>query len=516
MDKRKGLINVVVSVLFKIFILLGQIFVRRFLISEIGNGVNGLNSLYVSLIGFLSVAELGVGSAITYCMYQPIVEGNIQKVSALYRLFVRLYVIIGTVIFAGGLLLLPFLRYFAADYTELNVDLYLTFFLMLLSVVITYAFSAKSSLINAHKNNYITTAISSVGQLLQFGAQIAVILLTRSFVYYLLCAIANSLFQWLLTELVARRSYQSILRQNESVDRATKREVVKNVKAMFLHKIGGTLVNTADSVIISAFIGVVLLGKYTNYTTIVTALSGVLALLFSPLTSVIGHLFIEEQTALKKYFNFFHTFNFIIGTVFFLGYYAVIDPLVALCFDAGGTGDLTLSKSISFVITLNYFIQFMRQTVLLFKDATGAFYFDRWKPLVEGVLNIALSVLFVQLFGVVGVIAATILTNLFICHIVEPYVLYKHIFHKNATGYYMKNYAYLALFLAALVVLSFLTVTGNGLTALFINGAIAVGVSIAPCVVAAALDKNFRGYLKKSFAKAVQTHRTRRKNIEKN
>ena len=143
-----------------------------------------------------------------------------------------------------------------------------------------------------------------------------------------------------------------------------------------MHKIGGILVNTADSIIISAFIGIVILGKYSNYTTIVLAMSSVIALCFTPLTSIIGHMSVEEDgKTVERYYNFFHTFNFIMGTVFFLGYYAVIDNLVTVLFGA----NLILSKQITFVITLNYFIQFMRQAANLFRDATGTFYYDRWK-----------------------------------------------------------------------------------------------------------------------------------------
>lgn len=185
MDKKKGLLNVIISIIFKVFLLVGAIVVRRFLIQYAGEDVNGLDSLYISIIGFLSVAELGVGSAITFCMYKPIVEEDNDKVSALYRLFVKLYLIIGAIIFVAGCLLLPFLKYLAGGYAEINQNLYLTFFLTLVSVVISYMFSAKTSLINAYKNNYITTSITSSGQLVQYGLQILVLVLTRSFIWYL-------------------------------------------------------------------------------------------------------------------------------------------------------------------------------------------------------------------------------------------------------------------------------------------------------------------------------------------
>ncbi|WP_251548064.1 lipopolysaccharide biosynthesis protein [Pumilibacter intestinalis] len=497
MDKKRGVANVGVSVAFKIILLVANILVRRYVIKYIGNEVNGLNSLYLSLLDFLSVAELGVGSAITFCMYKPIVEGDNDKVSALYGLFTKLYLIIGGIILACGCALMPFLKILAKDYQTLDVNLYFTFGLMLASIVLSYAFSSKTSLINAYKNNYITTAISSVGQLLQDGLQILVLILTRSFTWYLVCRLISMGLQWIVTEIIARIKHGDIIRNRQKIDIETKKEVTKNVKAMFMHKIGGILVNTADSIIISAFIGIVILGKYSNYTTIVLAMSSVIALCFTPLTSIIGHMSVEEDgKTVERYYNFFHTFNFIMGTVFFLGYYAVIDNLVTVLFGA----NLILSKQITFVITLNYFIQFMRQAANLFRDATGTFYYDRWKPIVEGLINVVLSICFVLVlpseYNVVGVIAATILTNLFVCHIVEPHVLHKYAFKSSAKTYYIRNYVYIAAFAAALCALHFCMVDmSSQWLELLVNGSIAVAIAIVPCTVAILVNKDFRHYL---------------------
>lgn len=506
MDKKKSVLNVSVSIIFKILLLVGALVARRFLIQYIGNEANGLNSLYTSIIGFLSVAELGIGSAITFCMYKPIVEGNNKAVSALYHLFTRVYLVIGGIILVGGICVMPALPCLAKDYT-IDVNLYLTFGLMLLSTVLSYVFSSKTSLINAYKNNYITTTINSVGLLLQYGLQVAVVILTKSFEWYLVCHVIGILLQWGLTEIISRRKYKDIMPDKEKVDKETKGLVIRNIKAMFMHKIGSVLVNTADSLIISAFIGVVILGKYTNYTTIMTAMTGILTLFFTPLTSVIGHLCVAgDIQEVRKYYNFFYTFNFIIGTIFFLGYYGIIDNVVTICFGE----NLEMAKSVSFVITLNYFIQFMRQATLLFRDATGTFYYDRWKPLFEGLSNVVLSIgavyLFRWLFGddfaVVGVIVATIVTNLTICHIVEPHVLHKYALQTSTKKFYLRNYGCMALFTLCLVALHFSLQTNDSQwIELLENGFIAVAIGIIPCTVLVLLDKDFRHYMGKVFAK---------------
>lgn len=506
-NNKKSFANVVVSLSFKIIYLIGSIVVKRCLIRFVGNDINGINSLYLSIIGVLSVAELGIGDAIIFCMYKPIVEGCTEKVAALYSLFQRIYRVIALIIAIAGCAVMPFLPQLAKGYSTSGMNLYITFGLMLISVVLSYVFSANTSLMNAYRDNYITTSITSGGQLLQQAMQVAVLFRTRSFEGYLCCRIAAVLLQWGITEVVVRRKYPQILwKRGSRIDSDTKSNIVRNIKATFMHKIGGVLVNTIDSIIISAFIGVTILGKYSNYTTIMTAMMGILTLFFSPLTSTIGHLFVQDRDSCGKYYHFFYTVNYILGCIFFLGYYSVIDDLILLLFGDG----LKLSRSISFIITVNYFVQFMRQSTLTFREATGTFYYDRWKPLLEGLSNLVLSIAFVKLFqriagddfAVVGVIVATIITNIFICHIVEPYVLHKYAFHVSVKGYYLRNYIYIVAFVVVLLLLNHcIVILNNKWVQLIVNGCIAVGLSLPLAGMAVAADKNFRHFVVKLFNK---------------
>lgn len=475
MNKKNNLLNVSVSMGFKFLTMAMSILVRRLLIQACGNEVNGLNSLYLSVIGFLSVAELGVGSAITFCMYKPVAEDDLPQISALYHLFRKGYLLIGVIITAAGLLVIPVLPNLAKDYSAIGVNIWQTYVLMLVSVVLPYLFSAKTALFNAYKNYYIVTSITSGGIVLQYILQILVLLWTGSFHGYLLCRIAAVLFQWALTECIARKRFGWAFAELGKLKPGTKTELSRSIRAMFMHKVGTVLVNKLDGIIISAFVGVVALGNYSNYETIQASMIAVLQMLFTSLTSTVGHLYVKEkkQTSLT-YCEAFHLLNFALGVLFFLGYYAIIDELVALFFGA----DLVCERSVSFVIALNGFVQFMRRSVLMFRDGTGTFYHDRWKPFLEGAVNVVLSVLLVQWIGVVGVILATIVTNLLICYVLEPYVLYRNAFGCSPGPYYIRNYGYVGLFALAMLTMERLMVsTGNALLRLLANGCISVALS---------------------------------------
>lgn len=509
-DKKRSLLNITVSILFKFLILISSILVKRLLIRYIGNDVNGLNSLYRNIIGFLSVAELGIGSAISFAMYKPIVNNDEREVSALYHLFRKSYLIIGAIIAMVGVAAMPFLPMLTNEYNPPDINLYSTFALMLISVVMSYTFSAKVSLINAHKNNYITTAVHSSCTLIQYILQAIAIVYTRSFTWFLLSRIATVAIHCVVINIIAGNMHGAIIHSDKSEICSESRALVKkNIKALVLHKIGDAFVNSTDGIIISAFVGVAMLGKYSNYTTIAVAVSDVIALLFTPLTSVIGHLFVSSAKETQKYYNFFFALNYLVGVVFFLGYYAVIDSLVLILFGR----DLYLATELSLTITLNYFLQFMRQSTLLFRNATGTFYHDRWKPFCEGMLNVVLSIALVMLFskyfgeeaGAVGVMLATIITNLAICHIVEPYVLYKHAFNTAMKKHIMKRYAYIALFAVLLLAMhSCLLSIENKWMGLIANGFISIAFSFATFVVVILTDRDFKHYVATFLSKMVK------------
>ena len=499
MDKKRGLKNVVVAIAFKVVLAVFAIVERRFIIELLGNEVNGLYSLYGSIIGFLSVAELGVGSAITYCMYKPIVDGDINTVSALYNLFRRVYYIIGLIILVAGVIVVPFLPQLAKDYRDINQNIPLTYLIMLLSVVLTYAYSSRTSLLNAYKNNYITTTIHSVGMILQYTIQIIALFVTHSFAAYLFCRIIAVVVQWIATQLIADKKCSAVINCKASVlGEGVKADVIKNVRAMFMHKIGAILVNTIDSLIISAFIGVVILGKYSNYTTIMTSLMSILSLIFTSLTSVVGHACVNEnKKQIQRYYNFFFAFNTSIAVIFFLGYYAIIDDLIVLLYGQ----NLVMERSISFVITLNYFIQFLRRSTILFREASGTFYYDRYKPLFEGLSNLVFSILFVNWFGVTGVIAATIMTNLLICHIVEPRVFFKYYLKDSAKKHYIENYSYIVVFSVVLLLYDCVRLHFDSyVVSVLVNGFISIGISAVLCLLIYLVNKDFQGIVRSNLS----------------
>lgn len=520
MDKKKSIINVIVALVFKVVILIVSIIGRRVIINTIGNELNGLNSLFSSIFSLLSLVELGMSVAVSFSLIKPIVEDDYYKINAYYNYFNKLYKKVSILSLVLGSLLIIFLPVLAKGYS-LDINIYIPYILFLISNSLRYVYLANTTLINAFKNNYISTIIVSLSLLLIDILQIISILIFKNYYLYAFSSIVGTIVEWLILKIVINKKYKNCIENKKAkLDNNDLLVTKKQIKGVFMHKIGSVLVNATDSVIISAFVGVGVLGIYSNYATIALGLASLLNLFFSSVVSNVSHGFYKlNKDSFKRYFYFFHGLNFGIGMVMYLGFYAIVNQLISIFF-----GSYLLIDSLTvMIITINYFIQYMRQSALAFKDASGIFYVDRIKPIIEGMINLILSITFVLLlkgtgYEIIGVVMATIITNIFICHIAEPYILFKYSLKCSSKGYYLKNYGYIIIFIITL--LSFDQITNFKLDNLFLDllakGFISVVLSSVISFIVLMLNDEFKyGVISiiKMINEYIKGHKSKRSKI---
>ncbi|MBN3489979.1 hypothetical protein JV173_00480 [Acholeplasma equirhinis] len=451
----------------------------------------------MSIVGFLAVAELGIGTAIAFSLYKPIVQNDKDQISALYYLFKKLYTYISGIVLVLGLIIIPFLPTLAKDQTN-TFNLYTTFGLYFISTILTYFYAFKTSFIDAHKDKYITITIRSVAQILEALLQIILLTLFKSFELFFLVAVISNILQWVITNIIFKRFYSNSINGNKNLDIEIKNEVIRNTKSMFMHKLGGILVVTLNNIVISAFVSVIALGYFSNYQTIINGINSLLVLIFVSLTPIIGHSFINVSIKIShEQFKMIYILNVFVSFLIYLGFLAIADNLISIIFDSS----LILDKTIVIAFSINYFVQFLRQTVLVYKDATGNFYYDRFKPIIEGIINIILSIVLVILFGPIGVLVSTIITNIFICHIVEPYVLYKHSFNLKPFKYIVSNYAVIFIYIITVFVFELLPLPTNNnvYLDLILKGFTSVFVTVTVFLVMSLFSKELRNFMKFSF-----------------
>lgn len=499
MNKKKAMKNIIVSTMFRVLVMIFGLVSRRYLVNTLGEEATGLFSLFTSIIGFLSIAELGIGTAITFSMYKPMVNNDKETISALFYLYKKIYITILIIIMILGLILTPFLPYLADGATN-SFNIYTTYLLYLSSTLITYIYAYKTSYINARMDNYLTSIIRSIGTILESSLQVFVLIKFQSFNLFVISIIISNLLQWLATEIIFKYKYKSEIGNNKILSDNIKKEVTVKTKAIFMHRIGGLLVVTTDSIVIGAFVSITLLGRYSNYMLIVTGMTSILSLIFTSIASMIGQSYASNSK--EKFYEQYlvaYFINFVIAIVFFLGFWATVDDLVSLIFNS----EVLLERNVVFFITITYFMNFMRQAMIVFREASGTFYHDRYKPILEGVLNLVLSVILVKAIGITGVLIGTIITNLTICMPIEPYVLYKYGFNRSIKKYHFLNYGLLVVFILSLIIFSIIPIPNfsNLYYRIIVNGSLSVILSMLIVSLMLLLNKELRRKIAGSIKK---------------
>lgn len=148
----------------------------------------GLSGLFTNLLGLLSLAELGFGSAITYSLYKPIKDDNHDKIKSLMRLYKMVYWSIGFFIFVIGLGLTPFIDKFIKERPNIPY-LELIFILFVVQSSITYFFSYKTSFLTASQNDYILQKYKIYFVTIQNVLQIGYLLLFKEYFGFLIIGI---------------------------------------------------------------------------------------------------------------------------------------------------------------------------------------------------------------------------------------------------------------------------------------------------------------------------------------
>lgn len=418
----------------KIFI---TFFTRKVFVLMLTQEYLGLNGTFSNILSMLSLAELGIGSAITYSLYKPLAERDEKQVAARMDLFRRAYWTIGLTVALLGACLTPFLPVLIRDLPDIP-HVNLIYLLFVLNASLSYFFSYKQSLIIADQRQYITTMCHlSLNILLQI-AQALFLWFTKDFFIYLGLQIGATLLENLILSHIADRRYPYIhLNRHDKIDPAAKKEIVKNTRAMIIHKAAGIVVFGTDNLLISYFVGVVAVGLYSNYLMITGALTSIYGQFFSALTASVGNLGVTAEP--EQVLTVFRRLNFAGSWLY--GFSAVclavlLNPFIELWLGA----DYLFSQDIVCLIAVNFYVTGMRQAVLTFREAEGLYWYDRHKSAAESIVNLTVSAVLAVPFGVTGIFIGTFASTMTTCFWVEPVILFKYGLHASAKPFF-KDYA---------------------------------------------------------------------------
>lgn len=440
--------NIIFGYISNLVILLVNFIQRTVFIYVLGRTFSGVNETYTSVLSVLSLAELGIGTALNYSLYKPVAERDIEKIKSYMRFYKKAYLTIAGVIAAAGIAISPFLKLFLKNPGNLTVkELTLYYYLFLFNTVISYFVAYKYSLSNAEQKNYIQTNIATLTKIAAATVQITVLLLFRNFLFYLLAQSVVEFLQKIFVTLYMNRLYPYL--RDKDVKKLTPQEtriVASKTKALICHKVGDVARLQTDTLVISSFVNVDTSAVVGNYLYIITYVGNFVNIIFDSVISGFGNVVAteskERQYLLFKVYRFFACWLFGFGAV---GFFHLLTPFI------GGVwlrdDGWTLPQMTVTLLVTDFYLKGGRTVLLNFKIASGLFEQDRFLPLVQGAVNLVVSIALVQKIGVTGVYVGTLVSGI-LANLIRPGIIYRACFDKKAGAYFKDSLKYIGVILA--------------------------------------------------------------------
>ena len=474
--------NILTGSVSRIINIILPFFNRTVILYVMGTKYLGLSSLFTSILSFLSLSELGLGAAMVYSMYKPIARNDDETICALLNLYKRLYRIIGFVVLGLGMALMPFLRQLINDEIPPEINLHLLYFIYLFNSVLSYwLFAYKNALLQAHQRNDVNNVISAVIIPASYAVMLGALWLTKNYYAYVIWQPVFTIITNLIRSRYVDRHFPHLKPRGE-ISTELRQSITKKVAALIGTKLNTVVLNAADNLVMSAFLGLTVIAVYGNYYMIMSSIIGFLGIIYSAMTAGLGNS-LQTETVEKNYRDF-EKLSFM--NSWLVGWCSVCLVCLYQPFMRIWVGqELMFPFYVVLELGLYFYIYQLRKIPVVYKDAAGIWWEDRFRPYVCMVTNVVLNILLVQIIGISGIILSTVF-SLCISIPWENYTIFKYVFHRSSRAYYGKLAAYCgSMILGGLVCFWLCSLFGDGIPALMARAVICV---IVPNVIFAALN----------------------------
>ncbi len=434
--------NIISGTILKLYQTLFPFLMRTAMIYWMGVQYLGLNSLFVSVLQVLNLAELGVGSAMVYSMYQPIINDDVKKICALENLYKIYYRWIGIIIGIIGVFLTPFVPYLIKGNVPRDTNIYVLYLLNLFATVLSYwLYAYKNSILSAYQRIDVISKVTMITNTIQYVSQLFIIYYLKNYYLYIIALIVSQVLNNILTAVYVSKMYPLYKPQGD-VNIVEKRKINRRIKDLFTSKIGAVVVNSADTIVISSFLGLSMLAIYQNYFYIITSVIGFVDVLFQSVTAGIGNSILVESK--EKNFEDLCVFTLIISWTSGVAaccMLTIFQPFMDIWI--GKSLELELPAVIC--LCIYFYIYEINRLLNTYKDAGGIWHQDRYRPLVTALSNLVLNLIMVQFIGIYGIILSTVFSMLFVG---MPWILnnlFTTLFEEKQKIKYIKNILFFSL-----------------------------------------------------------------------
>lgn len=420
----KSLKNTEVALFYYVVLLLVGLWSRKVFLDYIGVEVLGLNTTAHNLFSYLSLAEMGIGFAITYFLYKPLNENDFETLNKIVALQGWIYRRVAFFIIVGAILLMCFFPWIFSDIQAPLWYAYVIFSVILFNSILGYFINYKSIVLSADQKSYKITRVTQGFSVFVNLLQIAFLpIVPHPFMFYIFTTILSSVFGCFWLCHVINKEYPWLKTQGYRGKVLLKEYpgVLKKTKQLFIHKLAAAAHNTTNPIIIYAFSSLSIVGSYSNYATIVGQVNVIIGTMFSSVGAAVGSLIAtDDKPRIIRVFWELYDSRFCISAIAIVCLFSLIHPFMTLWIGE----QYLLGRSFLLIILIDAFMNLSRRTVDQYINGYGLFQ-DVWAPGLEAVINVVGAIGFGYIWGFRGVLVGGILAQLVIVYLWKPYMLFK-------------------------------------------------------------------------------------------
>lgn len=431
--------NLAVSVAGRVVSMLTSFAGRTVFVRMLGAEYLGIGGFFGNIFAVISLCELGLGAAVSQSLYKPLANEDEYVVAAIVAYYTKICRIIAAVTAALSVAALPIL----VNTVKTTIDMRIiisAYFLFVMHSVVSYLLTPKRMLVVCDQRMYVVTAVKSVFSVVSLILQSAALVITGNYLLYLATRILVLTLEDVTVNRYADKKYPC-LSLKMSVTKEYKKNLYSNVKALMWHKIGGVLSRSTDSILLTYFVGLSGMGKYSNYALVIGTIGAFFDVAVNAVGASIGNLGAcdrgkKSETVMRKLY-FVNFWMLTVGTSVIV---CTLNPFVELWLGK----DMLFTPVEMAVIVSSFYFSCVRDPVQIFVSTYGLFKESRYIPVLRAIANLVFSVMFVTKMGVAGVFLGTALSTVLVPLCGEVWVLYKYGFSMNPHPFYKEMFTYIA------------------------------------------------------------------------
>lgn len=411
---KNSILTILTSGLRQILTLVLSFLSRTLFIYTLGAEYLGLNGLFTNILSILALSELGIGSAIAFYLYKPLVNKDKERIKILMKFYKRCYTYVGLTILILGICIMPFLTLLINLEEKIPENLYFIYFIFLLQNACTYFFFAyKQTLVSANQELYKIEKLNILFVIINCLTDVLVLLIFKDFTTYLISKLLLVIIKNIVISNRIDKEYPYITEPCKG--NLTKKEIkqfFQDLYSLAIFKFGSVLYNTLSNLIISIMIGTVVVGYYSNYVMIVGQITIIYMLIITAITAGVGNVIAKENKERQRtIFHKLSTLTYFVYAFFSICLFQLLNSFINLWI-GNIEKEYILSQYVVLFICLNFYIDTSCQLDGVFRQASGNFKIGRYLQIIGGIINVILAIPLCKIYGLPGIFASQVISKL--------------------------------------------------------------------------------------------------------